>query len=238
MSTNWRISSFNGALLAAYFIPTWTIVAFKIMISPIHGLYERPNISVALFISDHLQLAALNTVRFAWLLALGKLTVVAFFALFVVLLTRASIRKSGGCDEALGIALAIGSVISFASMVMASQVGESAALRLHATELLLLLGTAIVLVVERPAEPQPARSTASSRPVAAACRGCWTIADAVRRLASADRSRRPCFETARVAALLSMRSLCFSKSDLILRSVATRRVSKRWAAMPICDSRY
>ena len=69
----------------------------------------------------------------------------------MVLITRASIRKSGGCDEALGIALAIGSVISFASMVMASQVGETAALRLHATELLLLLGTAIVLVVERPA---------------------------------------------------------------------------------------
>ena len=156
MSTNWRISSFNGALLAAYFIPTWTIVAFKIMISPIHGLYERPNISVALFISDHLQLAAMNTVRFAWLLALGKLTVVAFFALFLVLLTRASIRKTGGCDEALGIALAIGSLISFASMVMASQVGETAALRLHATELLLLLGTAIVLVVERP-PPQPRR---------------------------------------------------------------------------------
>lgn len=161
MSTNWRISSFNGALLAAYFIPTWTIVALKIMISPIHGLYERPNISVALFISDHLQLAALSTVRFAWLLALGKLTVVAFFALFVVLITRASIRKTGGCDEALGIALAIGSLISFASMVLASQVGESAALRLHATELLLLLGTAIVLVVERPALPQTDRSARS-----------------------------------------------------------------------------
>ncbi len=62
MSTNWRISSFNGALLAAYFIPAWTIVAFRIMISPIQGLYERPNVSVALFISDHLQLAALTTV--------------------------------------------------------------------------------------------------------------------------------------------------------------------------------
>ena len=83
MSTNWRISSFNGALLAAYFIPTWTIVAFRIMISPIHGLYERPNISVALFISDHLQLAAMTTVRLAWLLALGRLTVVAFFAIFL-----------------------------------------------------------------------------------------------------------------------------------------------------------
>src|SRR5467141_2291812 len=143
MSTNWRISSFNVALLAAYFIPTWTIVAFRIIISPIHGLYERPNISVALFISDHLQLTAINTVRFAWLLALGKLTVVGFFAIFLVLIARAAIRKTGGCDEALSIALAIGSVISFASMLMASQEDETAALRLHATELLLLLGTAI-----------------------------------------------------------------------------------------------
>jgi hypothetical protein len=156
MSTNWRISSFNGALLAAYFIPTWTIVAFRIINSPIHGLYERPNISVAIFISDHLQLAAMTTVRFAWLLALGKLTVVGFFAVFVVLITRASIRKAGGCDEALALALAIGSLISFASMLMASQVGETAALRLHATELLMLLGTGIVLLVERPAQPLPA----------------------------------------------------------------------------------
>src|ERR1700709_2030601 len=97
---NWRISTFNGALLAAYFIPTWTIVAFKIMISPVHGLYERPNISVALFSSDHLHLTAMTTVRMAWLLALGKLTVVAFFAVFLIFITRATIRKAGGCDEA------------------------------------------------------------------------------------------------------------------------------------------
>src|SRR6202051_4888327 len=161
MSTNWRISTFNGALLAAYFIPTWTIVAFKIMISPIHGLYERPNVSVALFVSDHLQLAAMTTVRFAWLLALGRMTVVAFFAIFVVFLTRPSIRKAGGCDEALGMALAIGSVISFASMIMASTVGETAALRLHATELLMLLGTAIVLLVERPISPPTELSAAA-----------------------------------------------------------------------------
>ena len=100
MSTNWRISSFNGALLAAYFIPTWTIVAFRIMTSPIHGLYEQPNVSVALFVSDHLQLAATTTVRLAWLLALGRLTVAAFFAVFLIFITRPSIRKAGGCDEA------------------------------------------------------------------------------------------------------------------------------------------
>jgi hypothetical protein len=150
MSAHWRISSISGALIAAYFIPTWTMVAFKIMISPIHGLYERPNISVALFISDHLQLAGMATVRMAWLLALGKLTVAAFFAIFLVFLTRAAFRKGGGAGEALAMALAIGSVISFASMLMASKVGETAALRLHATELLMLLGTAIVMLTERP----------------------------------------------------------------------------------------
>ncbi len=154
MSTNWRISSFNGVLLAAYFIPTWAIIAFRIMVSPVRGLYDRPSISVALFISDHLQMASMATVRVAWLLALGRLTVVAFFAIFVLSVARASIRKTGGCDEALAIALAIGSVISFASMWMASQVGETAALRLHATELLMLLGTAIVLLIERPAQPR------------------------------------------------------------------------------------
>src|SRR4029079_17966475 len=69
MSTNWRISSFNGALLAGYFIPNLTIGAYMLIVSPIHGLYERPNISVGLFISDHLQVAAITTVRLAWLLA-------------------------------------------------------------------------------------------------------------------------------------------------------------------------
>ena len=152
MSTNWRISTFNGALLAAYFVPTWAIVSCRIALSPVHGFYERPNVSVALYLNDWLHVAATDLTRFAWLLALGKLTVAAFFAVFLVQITRPPIRKAGGCDEALGIALGIGSLISFASMVMASQVGETAALRLHAAELLLLLGTGIVLLVERPAQ--------------------------------------------------------------------------------------
>jgi hypothetical protein len=69
---------------------------------------------------------------------------------------RPAARKAGDCDEAMGIALGIGSLISFAGMVMASQVGETAALRLHAAELMLLLGTAIVLLVERPVQAERA----------------------------------------------------------------------------------
>lgn len=151
MFRNWRIGSINGALLAAYFIPAWALVAFNIFEAPVRGLYERPSVAVALFLSDHMQMAGMSTVRAAWLLALGRLTVAAFFAISLVLLSLPRTRRSGGSDEALGIALAIGSLISFVSMVMASQVGEMAALRLHATELLMLLGGAIVLVIEPPA---------------------------------------------------------------------------------------
>jgi hypothetical protein len=152
--SNWRISSFSGALLAAYFIPSWASIAYTIMMTPVRGLYERPSVSIALYASDHLQMASMTTVRFAWLLALGRLTVVAFFALFLVLTALSLIRKQASGGEALAIALGIGSVISFASMIMASKVGEAEALRLHATELLLMLGTGIVMLFDQPAQTQ------------------------------------------------------------------------------------
>ncbi len=156
MSNNWRITSLSGALLAAYFIPTWATVAYHIVVAPVRGLYERPSVSIALFLSDHLQLASMTTMRFAWLLALGRLTVVAFFALFLLLALRAAIRKAGSGDEALAFALGIGSVISFASMIMASQVGELEALRLHASELLVMLGTVVLMLFDAPVrEPKP-----------------------------------------------------------------------------------
>jgi hypothetical protein len=154
MSKNWRISSFSGVLLAAYFIPTWAIIAWQIVTSPVRGLFERPSVAVALYATDHLQLPTMTAVRFVWLLALGRLTVVAFFALFLVLTVRAVIRRQGSGNEALAIALTIGSVLSFASMLMASQVGEIEALRLHASELLVMLGTAIVTVFDHPAQTQ------------------------------------------------------------------------------------
>jgi hypothetical protein len=161
--SNWRIGSLNGALLAAYFVPVWGMIAYGIMFAPVHALYDQPNISAALYVSDHLHVAGMNLVRIAWLLALARFAVIAFFAVFLALLCWPSTRKSGACDEALGIALGVGSLFSFACMVMASQVGEAGALRLHATELLMMLGTAIVLVFDQPAHKPAPTSDAALR---------------------------------------------------------------------------
>jgi hypothetical protein len=165
MSTNWRISSFNGVLLAAYFIPTWAMIAWRIVTSPVRGLFERPSVSFALYATDHLQWPTIEAVRYAWLLALGRFTVVAFFALFLVLTVRGFIRKQGSGSEALAIALTLGSVISFGSMLMASQVGEVEALRLHASELLVMIGTGIVMLFDYPAPAQVATENVPELPL-------------------------------------------------------------------------
>ena len=175
MSKNWRISSISGVVLAGYFIPTWAAIAWHIVDSPVRGLFERPSVSIALYATDRLQLPTMTAVRFAWLLALGRMTVVAFFALFLVLFARGIFRRRSEGGEALAIALTIGSVLSFGSMLMASQVGEVEALRLHASELLAMIGTGIVMlfdtqtqaVVEVPAD-LPAQESPSSATIAEA----------------------------------------------------------------------
>jgi len=144
----WRLGIFNGVMLACYFIPVWTISVFKVAMSPVRGMYEPANIAPAMFVSDHLSWSALGLVRFAWLFALSKFLVAAFFLTFLLLVIREALSHKRGAEEALSFALTLGSLISFGSMMAASYVGEAAAVRLHATELLMLLAAGIVLIVE------------------------------------------------------------------------------------------
>ena len=131
-----------------YFIPSWTISALKIWISPIRGLYDRTNIAAAMYVSDYLSLPAMGTIRLAWLLALGKVTVAAFFLVFLLLVIRAAIRKKAEPTRRWPSALGLGAFISMVSLIAASKVGELAALRLHASKSLLLIGAAILLIVD------------------------------------------------------------------------------------------
>jgi hypothetical protein len=148
MARGWHITTVNGLLLALYFVPAWTVAAFKIVVFPIRGIYERANIGPALFVNDTFHLSMLGTVRFAWLLVLAKFVVVAYFLLFAVLTLRAEGGRRAGGDEALALALLLGGILSVASMLAASHVGEAAAVRLHATESLMLLGGFALLAID------------------------------------------------------------------------------------------
>lgn len=168
MVKGWRITTVNGLLLALYFVPAWTIAAFKIVVFPIRGIYERANIGPALYINDTFQLSMLGTVRFAWLLVLAKLVVVAYFLLFAAQTLRIEGARRGKGDEALAFALVLGTVISIASMIAASSVGEVASVRLHATESLMLLGAFVLLAIDSQSYGVKPRIAAPSETVFAA----------------------------------------------------------------------
>jgi len=73
---------------------------------------------------------------------------VAYFLMFAALTLRSTAGNRGSGDEALGFAVLLGSVLSVASMMTAAQVGEAAAVRLHATESLMLLGAFALLAID------------------------------------------------------------------------------------------
>ena len=110
MAGNLRISTFSGALLAAYFIPAWTITAFKIVTSPIHGLYERPNISLALFVTINCSSRIGHRSR-RLAVGVGRMTVVAFLAVFLVLSPPVGTQGRRVRGNA-GMALSVGCMVS------------------------------------------------------------------------------------------------------------------------------
>ena len=144
----WRITTINGLFLATYFVPTWAISAFRIVIHPMLGIYERANVGPVTYVSDAFQLSTLGIVRFAWLLVLAKFLVIAFFGVFAVLTWRGRERRPADGDEALVLALMLGGIVSIGSMLAASSVGEPEAIRLHATEALMLLGGFVLFAID------------------------------------------------------------------------------------------
>jgi hypothetical protein len=148
MAGGWRITTINGLFLAAYLVPTWVISAFRIVIHPMRGIYERGNVGLVTYVSDAFQFTTLGIVRFAWLLVLVKLVVAAFFLVFAVLTFRGRDHHRADGDEALVLALMLGGIVSVGGMLAASAVGEGEAVRMHATEALMLLGGFVVFAID------------------------------------------------------------------------------------------
>jgi uncharacterized membrane protein YoaK (UPF0700 family) len=91
--------------------------------------------------------------RFALFVALLKMTVVLFFACFVSLSIIGDKEHRQDRDELLHIGLTLAAVISVASMLLAYHFGSTEALRLHATETLMIVAACVVAVIDEPRQP-------------------------------------------------------------------------------------
>lgn len=144
----WRIATANGLLLSVYLVPAWLMAVLQIHGNPARGLFSTANIAATTFAANYLHLDAEGLMRFALFVALVKVTVVLFFACFVSLSIVGDAAHSDDRDELLHIGLALASILSVASMLVAWRFGEGEAMRLHATESLMLLAAVVVAAVD------------------------------------------------------------------------------------------
>lgn len=150
---NWRIAAANGALLAAYLVPAWTVAAARLYLDPVDGLFDDANVAFAILAGDHLQLAPGAFVRFALFLGLARIIVAVFFASFVWLSILGDETFHADRDECLHIGLTLAAVVSVAGMLLAYRFGEAEAMRLHATETLMIVAAAVVAIIDEPRRP-------------------------------------------------------------------------------------
>jgi len=146
----WRVATANGMLLACYLVPAWAFSVWKIWTAPVRGLFDVANLGPAIFAANMLQLAPPDLVRFALLVALIKFTVVVFFVAFIVFSLSSLQHEREEGAELLHVGLALAATVSIVSMALAWRFGEGEALRLHATESLMILSAAIVALVDVP----------------------------------------------------------------------------------------
>lgn len=166
-STSWRVATGNAMLLALYLVPAWAWAAWQIWVSPIHGVFASANLGPAMFAANVLQLEPLDMVRFALLVALAKLTVVIFFMAFVVFSLSSLEHEREEGRELLHVGLTLAAIIAFVSTILAWRFGEAEALRLHATETLMILSAAIVVIADMP----PAELVQDNEPLEVAAPG-------------------------------------------------------------------
>jgi cytochrome c oxidase subunit IV len=151
--SDWRISTANSLLLAIYLMPAWLNAALHIYRNPARGLFDQANIASTTFAADYLHLEPEGLMRFALIVALAKMTVVLFFACFMSLSIIGDKEHRQDRDELLYIGLTLAAVISVASMLLAYFFGSAEALRLHATETLMIVAGCVVAIIDEPRQP-------------------------------------------------------------------------------------
>ncbi|MGH6771713.1 MAG: hypothetical protein ACRECO_22150 [Xanthobacteraceae bacterium] len=155
-----RLGAVNLTLLSIYFVPIWGREAINALVSPYSGFEDRTRTIAAIYLRRQFDLDLDGLIMACNLLAGTKLLVAAGFAAFAIEFAR-SLLKNRDVDRStvdVVLALAVTGVVIWVLPVLA--LDDSALVRTHATQLLLVAGAVIVIVVERHLQAQRMQATA------------------------------------------------------------------------------
>jgi len=142
------IGSVNAALIAIYFSIAWGSQGYAALISPFMGLDDPAHWTAAAYFRDLLDLRVGGFTRAGALLGGVKFSVAAAFAAYLILFFGGLMVGREPAREIIEsvLTLAVIGILIFAVPALAA--GDAGATRLYATELLMVIGAAIVLIVE------------------------------------------------------------------------------------------
>ncbi len=144
------LGSVNLVLVAFYFVPVWGKGALLALISPYGGLLRDPVHAAAAFgFNAMFDLGFRGLVLASQILAGIKLVIATAFAAYVIEFARAWVMGRAADRDTIDVVLVLAVVGLVLGAVPAMVVGDAAIVRLCATQIALIAGAVLVILVER-----------------------------------------------------------------------------------------
>jgi hypothetical protein len=153
-----KLGSVNLALLSIYFVPVWGRDAVRALISPYHGLEDRVHAAAATYFRQLFDLGLNGLALTSHVLAGIKLVIAAGFVAYAIEFARSLVIKRDVDKETQEVVLIFAVVGILIWALPALALGEGDMIRLYATQMLLVAGAVILIVVERQIEKAPQHS--------------------------------------------------------------------------------
>jgi hypothetical protein len=176
MRSNPGLGLVNFALVSAYFVPAWGHDALRVLTSPYSGFEDRAHAAAAVYFRDLFDLGLVGLIRVSETLAGVKMVITAAFVAYLIEFVRALAMRREPNRETVDVVLLLALCAVGVWIMPTLMTGDAEFIRLQATQFLLLIGAAIVIMVERQVaesaamlapgglaapEPQPAQALAA-----------------------------------------------------------------------------
>jgi hypothetical protein len=152
MRSNPGLGLVNFALVSAYFVPAWGHDALRVLTSPYNGFEDRAHAVAAIYFRDLFDLGLAGLIRTSEMLAALKMVIAAAFLAYLIEFARALAMRRQPNRETVDVVLLLALAAASIWILPTLMLGDPALIRLQATQFLLLVGAAIVIMTERQIE--------------------------------------------------------------------------------------
>jgi hypothetical protein len=149
MRSNLYLGPVNFALVSAYFAPAWGREALRVLTSPYGGFQDRAHTVAAIYFRDVFDLGFASLIRMSEMLAGLKLVIAAAFVAYLIECARALVTREEPNRETIDVVLVLALAAAIIWILPVLKLGDPALVRLQATQFLLLVGAATVIMIER-----------------------------------------------------------------------------------------